>query len=71
MKYRIRCLRKSLGMSQQELSQASGVSRTIISALESEKEVTTTTDTLSKLAKALKTNVGNIFFDDEFNKLDK
>lgn len=63
MKYKIKALRTELGMSQEALSESSGVSRAIISALESGREVTTTTETLSKLAKTLGVNVSDIFLE--------
>ena len=63
MKYKIKTLRVEHGMSQESLSEASGVSRAIISALESGREVTTTTETLSKLAKTLGVNVSDIFLE--------
>lgn len=50
-------------MSQVELSKASGVSRTIISGLESGAIKTTTTDTVFKIASALDKKVTDIFFD--------
>ena len=50
-------------MSQCELAQKSGVSRTVISGLESGTITTTTTDTLLKIARALDKKVGEIFFD--------
>ena len=50
-------------MSQMELSERAKVSRTIISGLESGSITVTTTDTLSKIAKALKKNVSDIFLD--------
>ena len=50
-------------MSQCELAEKSGVSRTVISGLESGAITTTTTDTLLKIARALDTNVADIFFE--------
>lgn len=61
MSYRVRELRKQKNLSQQALSEASGVSRAIISALESGKEVITTTGTLRKLARALGCSVPDLF----------
>lgn len=62
MGYRIKECREEQGMSQEELSKKSGVSRTIISGLETGTIVTTTTGTLLKIAKALNKNVKDIFF---------
>lgn len=63
MKYRVKEIREEMGISQEKLSKDSGVSRTIISGLESGKIKETTTTTLSKIAYALNRNVGDIFFD--------
>lgn len=63
MGYKIRECRREMEITQEELAKRSGVSRTIISGLESGTITVTTTDTLSKLAKALEKNVGDIFFD--------
>lgn len=71
IRYKIRDLRERKKLSQMELANASGVSRSIISSLESGREVTTTTDTLSRLANALGVSVSGIFFEDESNKLDE
>ena len=62
MGYKIKECREEQGMSQEELSKKSGVSRTIISGLETGTIVTTTTGTLLKIAKALNKNVKDIFF---------
>lgn len=62
MGYKIRERRKEKKMSQCELAEKSGVSRTVISGLESGAITTTTTDTLLKIARALDTNVADIFF---------
>lgn len=63
MGYRIRECRKEKNVSQCELAEKSGVSRTIISGLENGTITTTTTDTLLKIAKALDTKVVDIFFE--------
>lgn len=52
-------------MSQEELSEASGVSRPVISKLESDDVVcSVSTKSLVRLAEALGTTVDAIFFDD-------
>ena len=62
MIYRLKELREERNMSQEELSQKSGVSRQIISILESEnREVNTTTATLQKLSAALNCSLSKIF----------
>lgn len=61
MGYRIKEVRESMGMTQEELSEKSGVSRTIISALENDYQKTTSTKTLLKIAHALGTTVSQIF----------
>lgn len=63
MQYRIKECREEKKMSQSELAIKSGVSRTIISGLETGKTIVTTTDTLIKIASALEKQVGEIFLD--------
>lgn len=63
MKYKVKDCRERLGMTQEELSKESKVSRTIISGLESGKEIVTSTDTLTRLARALRCSVSDIFLD--------
>ena len=65
MKYRLRELRKSKGMTQEELSDKSGVTRTTIWKLETGEEEVSTTKTLLSLAKALECSVGDFFYDDD------
>lgn len=64
MGYKIKECRCEIDITQEELAKRSGVSRTIISGLESGAITVTTTDTLSKLAKALGKKVSEIFFED-------
>ena len=63
LQYKIREKRELLNMSQTELSKKSGVSRTIISGLESGSIEVTTTETLLKIANALGCSVKEIFFE--------
>lgn len=63
MGYRIREFRKERGMTQEELSAVSGVSRTIISGLESGRIQETTIGTLHKIANALGKQIFEIFYD--------
>lgn len=63
MGYKIKEARERKGLSQSKLSDLSGVSRTIISGLESGRITVTTTDTLKKIASALEMKVSEIFFD--------
>lgn len=62
MGYKIKEVRESLKMTQEELAAKSGVSRGTISALENGTMRTTTTKTLVKLARGLGTSVDQIFF---------
>lgn len=62
MGYKIKEVRESRKMTQEELSEKSGVSRGTISALENGSVRTTTTKTLVKLARALNVSVDQIFF---------
>lgn len=50
-------------MSQESLAKKAGVSRTIISGLESGNIKETSTKTLRKIARALEKNVSDIFFE--------
>lgn len=61
MGYKIKDIRESLGMTQEQLAEKSGVSRTIISGLENGTARATTTKTLLKIASALDTTVDQIF----------
>jgi transcriptional regulator with XRE-family HTH domain len=61
MGYKIKEARKELHMTQEELSKKSGVSRTIISGLETGVITTTTTGTLLKIANAMGKEVSEIF----------
>ena len=61
MPFKIKEIRKKKRMTQAELAHKANVSRQIISDLESGKEVNTTTDTLKKLADALKCKVSSLF----------
>ena len=63
MGYRVKEIREQNGLSQEMLSKKSGVSRTIISGLESGTIKETSTKTLFKIAKALGCKVSDIFFD--------
>lgn len=63
MQYRIKEARKAKGFTQTELSEKAGVSRTIISKLENDEEIVTSTDTLKKIAEALNVNISTIFLD--------
>jgi len=59
--FKIKEAREKAGMSQDELSKKSGVSRTIISGLETGTINVTTTRTLKKIAEALGIKVSDIF----------
>ncbi len=59
---KIREYREKANMTQNELSEKSGVSRVTISQLEQGNERNTTSRTLLKIARALNTTVENIFF---------
>ena len=63
MCFRIKEIRNERKMTQEELAEKSGVSRTIISGLENGTLSTTTTQTLAKIARALDTSVNLIFTD--------
>ena len=63
MNYRIKELRENSGMTQQELANKAGISRAILSGLESGTTEVTTTKTLIKIAEALNTKVSELFFE--------
>lgn len=62
MGYRIRECRKARRMSQSELARLSGVSRSIISGLETGRTSVTTTSTILKIANALNVTVEELFY---------
>lgn len=62
MKNRIKEEREIQGISQEELSKKSTISRTIISGLETGKIDTVTISTLEKIADALNKKITDIFF---------
>lgn len=61
LKNRVKELRENIGMSQEELSVKSGVSRTIISKIESNQKVDCKISTLIALSTALNEPISNIF----------
>ena len=62
MSYNIKEIRLKRGYTQDELSKKSNVSRAIISKLESNSKVSTSTGTLKKLAESLDVTVSDLFF---------
>ena len=62
MESRLKEVREANKLSQEELAEMSGVSRTTISYLETGKADVAKTDTLSKLAEALGVSIGQLFF---------
>lgn len=61
--FAIKECREKAGISQQELSQKSGVGRVTLSGLESGRVTVTSTGTILKIAKALGVQVSEIFFE--------
>ena len=59
--YRIREIRESIGMSQAELCEKSGITRATIWKLETGDNEVTTSKTLLKIADALGVTVGELF----------
>ena len=57
--------REFLKMSQEELAEKSAVSRATISRLENNSERNTSTKILKRIASALDTTVGELFFADD------
>lgn len=62
IKTRLKEIREKKGLTQEELSAKSGVSRTIIYYLENDRTECVMTSTLTKLADALGEKVTTIFF---------
>lgn len=62
MKNTLRQMRRQRGLTQEALSQMSGVSRATIVALETNVETVVLSSTLEALAFALDCEVGDIFF---------
>ena len=60
MKFQIEECRKRAGVSQEELAKRSGVSRSIISGLESGRVCVTTTSTLERIAQVLEVPVRDL-----------
>ena len=65
MGFKIKEVRKSLKMSQEELAEKSGISRGTIVAREAGTERVTTTKTLVALAAAMNVSIDQIFFADD------
>ncbi len=63
MGYKIKDRREYLRMSQEELSAKSGISRQTISSIENNPEKSVSTKTLEKIASALDTTIGKLFFE--------
>ena len=62
MGYKIKEVRESKHMTQEELAKKSGISRATISAMENGVERNTTSGTLVKLAEALGVTIDQIFY---------
>lgn len=63
--FKIRELREAKGITQEALSELSGVSRATIWALESGQDKVTTTKTLIKIAEALGVRLDDLYFSPE------
>ena len=61
---KIKCYRKKNKMTQEQLSEKSGISRATISMLENDITKEVLTSTLKALADALETTVSDLFFAD-------
>ena len=64
MGYRVREIRESKNMTQEELERKSGISRQTISAIENNKADNVMLGTLKALASAMETTVESLFFDE-------
>ena len=63
---RLKEIRESIGMSQDELSKKSGISRTMISQLETNQKLDCKISTLISISDALGYQVGDIFLSQKF-----
>ena len=61
IKNRLKELRTSRGLSQEELSKKSGISRTTLSKIENNEEIAVNTKTIAKLADAFGVKPSDIF----------
>lgn len=64
MGYKVRQRREQMHITQEELAKRSGVSRQTISSIENNEDKAVSSRTLAKLAAALGTTIGNLFFAD-------
>lgn len=58
---KIKIIREKQGLSQEQLAEKSGVSRTVISFLENKEDYVTTTSTLQKISDVLNCDVSDFF----------
>lgn len=61
MEIKLKQVRESIGITQEELAEKAGLSRQTIFNLESGRVVTTSTKTMLKIARALNVSVTDIF----------
>lgn len=69
MKNKVKQYRELAGLTQEELSEKSDVSRNTISSLETGSNTNVTYDTMIKIAGALDEKVATIFFEDKAQKI--
>lgn len=65
MAFRIKEIRESKGITQTELSEKSGITRTTIWKLETGAEEVTTSRTLAKIADALNVSIADLFLSEK------
>lgn len=65
MKNKVKHYRELAGLTQEEVSEKSDVSRNTISSLETGSNTNVTYDTMIKIARALNEKVATIFFEDK------
>lgn len=71
MENKVRVYRKQKKVTQAELSKMSGVSRTVISGIESGRIENTTFETLRKISTAFGKPINDVFFGNEMNKVNQ
>lgn len=62
LQYKIKKYRLKMGMTQEELSKKSGVSRITISGLESGKEMNVSVKILKRIAECLEVSINDLFY---------
>lgn len=71
MKNKVKYYREMKGISQEELAEKSGISRTTISGFENETIKVTTNSTMDKVAKALGVSTVELFYTSNVQQIER